>query len=108
MIVDEHFSEIINLKNAMTCSVVEKYPRETNGAVGGNLGSTPVVCGGTLGNNTTDKCYAYIKSPSSIQGYGNLGFIFKKHGLILAEEQMINFWSFEVLGTLLLSHIQLC
>ena len=77
----------------MTCSVVEKYPRETNGAVGGTLGSTPVVCGGTFGNNTTDKCYAYIKSPSSIQGYGNLGFIFKKHGLILAGEQMINLWS---------------
>ena len=55
----------------MTCSVVEKYPRETIGAVGGNLGSTPVVCGGTIGNNTTDKCYAYIKNSSSIQGYGN-------------------------------------
>ena len=38
------------------------------GAVGGSLGSTPVVCGGDFG----DKCYAYIKNSSSIDT-GNTG-----------------------------------
>ena len=86
LIVAEYYSEIVNLENAMTCSVVKEYPQSTNGAVGGNLGSTPVVCGGygDAGIGSTDKCYAYIKSPSSNQGHGNLCCVLQKYALSLA------------------------
>ena len=66
---EEAFSEIVDLENAKTCSVLKKFPYWMRGAVGGSLGSTPVVCGG----DWIDKCYTYIKNQSTIEGYGNSG-----------------------------------
>ena len=66
---EEAFSEIVDLENTKTCSVLKKFPYWMRGAVGGSLGSTPVVCGG----DWIDKCYTYIKNQSTIEGYGNSG-----------------------------------
>ena len=41
-------SEIINLENEdSSCSDLKDYPFDTSNAVGSNLGSIPVVCGGS-------------------------------------------------------------
>ena len=56
-------SEIINLNSDdLTCSDFDDYPLDIEGAVGGTLNSSPVICGGYSSdtNLPTDKCYAII------------------------------------------------
>ena len=47
-------TEIINIENSnVTCQDLEDFPVQTHGAVGSNIGSSPVICGG--GNKNA--CY---------------------------------------------------
>ena len=40
-------TEIINIENnGLTCKDLEDYPLQVYGAVGSNMGSSPVICGG--------------------------------------------------------------
>ena len=53
-------TEIVVLANGVSCSDMANFPVELSGAVGANLGGTPVVCGG-YGNFGswvyTEKCF---------------------------------------------------
>ena len=50
-------TEIINTDNSgLTCKDLEEYPLQINSAVGFNMGSLPVICGGYDGS-TYDQCY---------------------------------------------------
>ena len=59
-------TEVKNLANNITCSDLAKFPVERSGAVGANLGGTPVVCGGYYPSyygspfGYSDKCYRFI------------------------------------------------
>ena len=47
-------TEIINIENSnVTCQDLEDFPLQTLGAVGSNIGSSPVICGG----NNKNACY---------------------------------------------------
>ena len=47
-------TEIINIENSnVTCQDLEDFPYEIQGAVGSNIGSSPVICGG----NNKNACY---------------------------------------------------
>ena len=50
-------TEIVDVANGLTCSDMADFPVELYGAVGANLGGTPVVCGGSSSKtqNTTRK-----------------------------------------------------
>ena len=50
-------TEIVDVANGLTCSDMADFPVELYGAVGANLGGTPVVCGGSSAKtqNTTRK-----------------------------------------------------
>ena len=51
-------TEIVDLANGITCSVLADFPIELSSAVIGYLDETPVVCGGFLGYSTySEKCY---------------------------------------------------
>ena len=53
-------TEILDVANGLTCSDIAYFPVELFGAVGANLGGTPVVCGGYLGSSVyTEKCYRF-------------------------------------------------
>ena len=42
-------TEIINIdNNGLTCKDLEEYPLQIDGAVGFNMGSLPVICGGIV------------------------------------------------------------
>ena len=41
-------TEIVDVANGLTCSDLAEFPVELIGAVGANLGGTPVVCGGVV------------------------------------------------------------
>ena len=44
-------TEIINIENSnVTCQDLEDFPLQTQGAVGSNIGSSPVICGGSNKN----------------------------------------------------------
>ena len=50
-------TEIINIDNSgLTCKDLEEYPLQTYGAVGFNMGSFPVICGGFDGSTTVGQC----------------------------------------------------
>ena len=54
-------TEIVDVANGLTCSDMADFPEELNGAVGANLGGTPVVCGGR-GSSYTEKCFRFKNS----------------------------------------------
>ena len=50
-------TEIINIDNGgLTCKDLEDYPLQIQGAVGFNMGSLPVVCGGSS-TTTFNQCH---------------------------------------------------
>ena len=51
------------MANGLTCSDMADFPVELNGAVGANLGGTPVVCGGygpSIGSSKN--CFRFINA----------------------------------------------
>merc|ERR1719350_946850 len=51
-------TEIVDLANGLTCSDLAEFPVELSGAVGANLGGTPVVCG----SYSSEKCFRFKNS----------------------------------------------
>ena len=56
-------TEVIDLEDSnVVCEDLEDFPVDTYGAVGGNLASIPIICGGVVTKNsdhTSDKCLKY-------------------------------------------------
>ena len=53
-------TEIIDVVNEKTCSNLAKFPVQSHfAAVGANLHGNPVVCGGSGGEKSSDKCYQF-------------------------------------------------
>ena len=51
-------TEIINIDNdGSTCKDLEEYPLTIQGAVGFNMGSMPVICGGYDGSTYVNQCH---------------------------------------------------
>ena len=51
-------TEIINPDNeSLTCQDLEDYPLGIEGAVGSNIGSFPVICGGWDGSESVKQCH---------------------------------------------------
>ena len=51
-------TEIINTDNSsLTCKDLEEYPLQVSGAVGSNMASLPVICGGVKGSTYHTQCY---------------------------------------------------
>ena len=53
-------TEIINLdidQEGLTCQDLEDFPLKIQGAVGFNMGSSPVICGGYDGSTTLNQCH---------------------------------------------------
>ena len=51
-------TEIINTDNSgLTCKDLEEFPLQISGAVGFNMGSLPVICGGYDGSAYLNQCY---------------------------------------------------
>ena len=51
-------TEIINLENEnLTCQDLEDFPLAIEGAVGSNIGSFPVICGGWKDSGSVKQCY---------------------------------------------------
>ena len=59
-------TEVIDLEDSnVICEDLEDFPLEISGAVGANLASTPIICGGGGFYNgsfhSSDKCFKYIE-----------------------------------------------
>ena len=51
-------TEIINTDNSgLTCKDLEEYPLQIFGAVGFNMGSLPIICGGYDGSTYSNQCH---------------------------------------------------
>ena len=51
-------TEIINTDNSgLTCKDLEEYPLQIIGAVGFNLASLPVICGGWMDGTYLNQCH---------------------------------------------------
>ena len=51
-------TEIINTDNSgLTCKDLEEYPLQIDQAVGFNMGSLPVICGGYDGSTILNQCH---------------------------------------------------
>ena len=51
-------TEIINIENnGLTCKDLEEYPLQVSGAVGSNMGSSPVICGGSISWTSLNQCH---------------------------------------------------
>jgi hypothetical protein len=55
-------TEIVDAANWISCSDLAEFPVELYGAVGGNLGGTPVVCGGFLYPENKEECFRFKNS----------------------------------------------
>ena len=58
-------TEVIDLEDSnIICEDLEDFPIEIDGAVGANLASTPIICGGVFNDgslHSSDKCFEYIE-----------------------------------------------
>ena len=56
-------TEVIDLKNNnITCEDLQEFPLEISNAVGANLASWPIICGGIFNDgSTSDKCFIYME-----------------------------------------------
>ena len=59
-------TEVIDLEDSnVICEDLENFPMEISDAVGANLASTPIICGGYFSNgsavHTSDKCFKYME-----------------------------------------------
>ena len=51
-------TEIINTDNSgLTCKDLEEYPLQIQAAVGFNMDSLPVICGGYVGSTYSNQCH---------------------------------------------------
>ena len=51
-------TEIINTDNSgLSCKDLEEYPIQVSGAVGSNLGSMPIICGGASNWTSVNQCH---------------------------------------------------
>ena len=55
-------TEILDMANGVSCSNLAKFPIKVEGAVGANLGGTPVICGGWGSLGPSKKCYRFKNS----------------------------------------------
>ena len=55
-------TEILDVANGLTCSDMAAFPVGLFGAVGANLGGTPVVCGGRFLTGYLEKCFRLTNS----------------------------------------------
>ena len=57
--IDSRKTEIVDVKNGVTCSDLPNFPVFISDSVGANLDGTPIVCGGYLGYDipNSEKCY---------------------------------------------------
>ena len=58
-------SEVIDSEDSnIICEDLEDFPMEIEGAVGANLASTPIICGGLFHSGSlqsSDKCFKYME-----------------------------------------------
>ena len=58
-------TEVVDLENSNdACNYLDNFPVEISFAVGGNLASTPIICGGELNDwdySSSNKCFKYTK-----------------------------------------------
>ena len=58
-------TEVIDLADSnVKCEVLEDFPMEIQAAVGANLASTPIICGGYFYSgsyHSSDKCFKYME-----------------------------------------------
>ena len=58
-------SEVIDLENSnIVCKDLDDFPMGISDAVGANLASMPIICGGVFNNgsyHSADKCFRYVK-----------------------------------------------
>ena len=58
-------TEVIDLEDSnVICEDLEDFPMEIQGAVGANLASSPIICGGYFYNgssHSSDKCFKYME-----------------------------------------------
>ena len=58
-------TEVIDLEDSnVICEDLDDFPEQRYGAVGANLASTPIICGGHFYNgsyHSSDKCFKYTK-----------------------------------------------
>jgi len=58
-------TEVIDLEDSkVICEDLEDFPMEIDGAVGAKLASTPIICGGSFNNGSSqasDKCFKYME-----------------------------------------------
>ena len=59
-------TEVIDLEDSnVMCEDLEDFPMELEAAVGANLASTPIICGGYFGGtgsvHSSDKCFKYME-----------------------------------------------
>ena len=54
-------TEIISLNNEnLTCQDHEDFPLAISEGVGSNIGSFPVICGGSTGSTSVNQCYRLV------------------------------------------------
>ena len=61
-------TEIVDVANGLTCSDMADFPVELYGAVGANLGGTPVVCGGSSSASSKTQHKTQHCEKSDVQG----------------------------------------
>ena len=63
-------TEVFDLEDSsIICQDLQNFPMATTGAVGANLASMPIICGGSLKgyinssyySDSSDKCFKYVK-----------------------------------------------
>ena len=60
-------TEIINIDNGgLTCKDLGEYPLQIQGAVGGNMGSGPFICGGSNVSTIFNQCYRLNGKPFNL------------------------------------------
>ena len=66
-------TEIINIDNkGLTCKDLEEYPLQIDGAVGFNMGSLPVICGGIVNVGIVPVIQCYRMESGKWQPFANL------------------------------------
>ena len=60
-------TEIVDVANGVSCSDMANFPVELYGAVGANLGGTPVVCGGSSSASSKTQ-HKTQREKSDVQG----------------------------------------
>ena len=76
-------TEVINIENnGLTCKNLEEYPLQVSGAVGSNMGSSPVICGGSISWSSLNQCHRL--ESGKWQNFANLtqAYVYTIFGLL--------------------------